>query len=165
MKKLFAALAAGGALQALYACGASGVPAIQPPAQLLATLQVKAQKVCAVGVPLVATMTAMNSNLSAQAQRYLATAAETMNASCVTLASSSSAPLPEADIIALIDDGVPALIKVIGASNWTTDQKSAAQIALTAAQLAVSTALADYVATPSMPPPSAPDPASGAAAS
>jgi hypothetical protein len=54
------------------------------------------------------------------------------------------------------------MIKVIDASNWTKDQKSAAEIALTAAQLAVSTALADYV---SAPPAAAPVAASGAVAS
>jgi hypothetical protein len=104
-------------------------------------------------------MTAMKSQLSTDAQGYLSTASDKVNAACTALASSSTTPFSTADVTALVNEGVPALIKVIDASKWTTDQKSAAEIALTAAQLAVSTALADYVAAP---PASAPVAASGA---
>jgi hypothetical protein len=162
MKKLFAALAAGVVLLALSACGTTAPAATQTTAQLLSTLQVKAQKVCTVGVPFLASMTAMKSQLSTDAQGYLATASDKVNAACTALASSSTTPFSTADVTALVNEGVPALIKVIDASNWTKDQKSAAEIALTAAQLAVSTALADYLAPA---PTAAPDAASGAVAS
>jgi hypothetical protein len=162
MKKLFAALAAGVVLLALSACGATAPAAPQTPTQLLSTLQVKAQKVCTVSVPFLASMSAMKSQLSTDAQGYLATASDKVNAACTALASSNATPFSTADVTALVNEGVPALIKVIDASNWTKDQKSAAEIALTAAQLAVSSALANYTAAPAA---ITPDPASGAIAS
>ncbi|KAA1006294.1 hypothetical protein FVF58_27365 [Paraburkholderia panacisoli] len=89
-------------------------------------------------------------------------ASDKVNTACKTLASASATPFSTADVTALVNEGVPALVKVIDASNWTKDQKSAAEIALRAAQLTVSTALADYV---SAPPAAAPVAASGTVAS
>ncbi len=71
-------------------------------------------------------------------------------------------PISTDKIAALVNDGVPALIKVIDGSSLDKSAKSAAEIALTAAQLAVSSALADYLSTPATVTPA---PASGAVAS
>ncbi|WP_208645329.1 hypothetical protein [Paraburkholderia aromaticivorans] len=165
MKKLML-LAAGLVLSVAFAGCAAPSAAPQTPAQLVATLQVKAQKVCTVSVPFLASMSAMKSQLSVDAQGYLATASDKVNAACATLESASSSasipPISTANIGALINDGVPALIKVIDASGWDQKTKDAAEIALTAAQLAVSSALANYSAVPAA---IAPDPASGAVAS
>jgi hypothetical protein len=162
MKKLFAALAAGVVLLALSACGATAPT--QNAAQLIATVQVKAQKVCTVSVPFLTSMTAMKSQLSADAQGYLAVASDKVNAACdvVANAGASAGPISLDKVTALVNDGVPALIKVIDESNLDKDAKAAAEIALTVAQLAVSNALADYLSTPAA---GAPDPASGAVAS
>ncbi|MFM0435883.1 hypothetical protein PQQ84_05440 [Paraburkholderia strydomiana] len=162
MKKLFAALAAGVVLLALSACGATAPT--QNAAQLVATVQVKAQKVCTVSVPFLNSMTAMKSQLSVDAQGYLAVASDKVNAACdiVANAGSSASPISTDKITALVNDGVPALIKVIDESSLDKDAKAAAEIALTAAQLAVSNALADYLSTPAA---TTPDPASGAIAS
>jgi hypothetical protein len=162
MKKLFAALAAGVVLLALSACGATAPT--QNAAQLVATVQVKAQKVCTVSVPFLKSMTAMKSQLSTDAQGYLAVASDKVNAACdvVANAGASAGAISTDKITALINDGLPALITVIDESSLDKDAKAAAEIALTAAQLAVSKALADYLSTPAI---SAPEPASPAVAS
>jgi len=162
MKKLFAALAAGVVLLALSACGATAPT--QNAAQLVATVQVKAQKVCTVSMPFLKSMTAMKSQLSTDAQGFLAVASDKVNAACdvVANAGASAGPISTDKIAALVNDGVPALIKVIDESSLDKDAKVAAEIALTAAQLAVSNALADYLSTPAV---TTPDPASGAIAS
>jgi hypothetical protein len=162
MKKLFAALAAGVVLLALSACVATAPT--QNAAQLVATVQIKAQKVCTVSVPFLKSMTAMKSQLSTDAQGYLAVASDKVNAACdvVATAGASAGPISTDKIAALVNDGVPALIKVIDESSLDKDAKAAAEIALTAAQLAVSNALADYLSTPAI---ETPAPASGALAS
>lgn len=166
MKKLML-LAAGLVLSIAFAgCAAPGA-ATETPAQLVSTLQVKAQKVCTVGGPFLASMSAMKSQLSTEAQADLATASDKFSDACTKVASigaaaAPAAPLSTANISSLVNDGVPALIKVIDASSLDPKAKQAAEIALTAAQLAVSSALADYVATPAA---IAPDPASGVIAS
>jgi hypothetical protein len=162
MKKLFAALAAGVVLLALSACGATAPT--QNSAQLVATVQVKAQKVCTVSVPFLKSMTAMKSQLSTDAQGYLAVASDKVNAACdvVANAGASAGPISTDKIAALVNDGVPALIKVIDESSLDKDAKAAAEIALTAAQMAVSNALANYLAPT---PAAAPDAVSGAVAS
>jgi hypothetical protein len=162
MKKLFAALAAGVVLLALSACGATAPT--QNAAQLVATVQVKAQKVCTISAPFLKSMTAMKSQLSTDAQGYLAVASDKVNAACdvVPNAGASVGSISTDKIAALVNDGVPALIKVIDESSLDKNAKSAAEIALTAAQLAVSSALADYLSTPAV---TTPDPASAAIAS
>jgi hypothetical protein len=162
MKKLFAALAAGVVLLALSACGATAPT--QNAAQLIATVQIKAQKVCTVSVPFLKSMTAMKSQLSTDAQGYLAVASDKVNAACdvVANAGASAGPISTDKIAALVNDGVPALIKVIDESSLDKDAKAAAEIALTAAQMAVSNALANYLAPT---PAAAPDAVSGAVAS
>ncbi|MFM0351454.1 hypothetical protein [Paraburkholderia sp. RL17-347-BIC-D] len=120
MKKLML-LAAGLGLSIAFAgCAAPGA-APQAPAQLVATLQVKAQKVCTVSVPFLASMSAMKSQLSTDAQGYLATASDKVGAACTKVenagSSTSGAPISTANISALVNDGVPALIKVIDASG------------------------------------------------
>ncbi|WNC90976.1 hypothetical protein RI103_06390 [Paraburkholderia sp. FT54] len=162
MKKLML-LAAGLVLSIAFAgCAAPGA-ATQTPAQLVATLQVKAQKVCTVSVPFLASMSAMKSQLSADAQGYLVTASDKVGAACTKVANAGSdtavTTISTTNISALVNDGVPALVKVIDASSWDQKAKDAAEIALTAAQLAVTTALADDVAAPAIV---VPDPASGA---
>jgi hypothetical protein len=165
MKKLML-LAAGLVLSIAFAGCAAPSAAPQAPAQLIATLEVKAQKVCTVSVPFLASMSAMKSQLSVDAQGYLATASDKVSAACATLENASlsaaAPPVSTANIGALVNDGVPALIKVIDASTWDQKTKDAAEIALTAAQLAVSSALANYTAAPAV---IAPDAASGAIAS
>ena len=108
----------------------------------------------------------MKSQLSVDAQGHLATVSDKINAPCSTLESTVSAktvpPISTANIGAVVNDGVPALIKVIDASRWDQKTKDAAEIALTAAQLAVWSTLANNTAAPA---PIAPDPASGAIAS
>jgi hypothetical protein len=162
MKKLFAALAAGVVLLALSACGATAPT--QNAAQLVATVQVKAQKVCTVSVPFLKSMSAMKSQLSADAQGFLAVASDKLNAACdvVANAGASAGQISTNKIAALVNDGVPALIKVIDESRLDKDAKAAAEIALTAAQLGVSNALANYLSTPAV---LAPEPASAAIAS
>ncbi|MGF6549289.1 hypothetical protein [Paraburkholderia youngii] len=163
MKKLFAAVAAGIILLALSACG-TPAPTSQSGAQLIATVQVKAQKVCTVSVPFLKSMTAMKSQLSADAQGYLAVASDKVNAACdvVANAGTSAGPISTDKIVALVNDGVPALIRVIDESSLDTDARAAAEIAITAAQLAVSNALADYLSAPTN---ASPQPTSGAVAS
>lgn len=165
MKKLML-LAAGLVLSVAFAGCAAPSAAPQTPAQLVATLHVKAQKVCTVSVPFLASMSAMKSQLSTDAQGYLATASDKVGAACAQAANAGSGTsvttISTANISALVNDGVPALIKVIDASGWDQKAKDAAELALTAAQLAVTTALADYVAVPAI---AVPDPASGAVAS
>lgn len=165
MKKLML-LAAGLVLSIVFAGCAAPSAAPQTPAQLVATVQVKAQKVCTVSAPFLASMSAMKSQLSVDAQGYLATASDKVGAACTTLENASSSPavppISTANISALVNDGVPALIKVIDASGWDQKTKDAAEIALTAAQLAVSSALANYTAAPAA---IAPDPTSGVVAS
>ena len=158
MKKLFAALAAGVVLLALSACGATAPT--QNAAQLVATVQVKAQKVCTVSAPFLKSMTAMKSQLSTDALGYLDVASDKVNAACDAVA--NAGPISTDKIAALVNDGVPALIKVIDQSSLDKDAKAAAEIALTAAQLAVSNALADYLSTPAVV---APEPASATIAS
>ncbi|MFP3428719.1 hypothetical protein SB781_03115 [Paraburkholderia sp. SIMBA_061] len=162
MKKLFAALAAGVVLLALSACG--GTAPTQNAAQLVATVQVRAQKVCTVSAPFLKSMTAMKSQLSTDAQGYLAVASDKVNAACdvVANAGASAGPISTDKISALVNDGVPALIKVIDESSLDKDAKAAAEIALTAAQMAVSNALANYLAPT---PAAAPDSVSGVVAS
>ncbi|WP_433693188.1 hypothetical protein [Paraburkholderia phenoliruptrix] len=166
MKKQVAAFAAGILLLALSACGALAptAPASQNAAQVIATVQLKAQKVCTVSVPFLNSMTSMKSQLSVDAQGYLAVASDKVNAACdvVANAGASGAAMSTDKIAALVNDGVPALLKAIDASNLDKDAKAAAEIAITAAQLAVSNALADYL---SAPPVVSPTPASGAIAS
>jgi hypothetical protein len=165
MKKLML-LAAGIVLSVAFAGCAAPTAATQTPAQLVATLQVKAQKVCTVSVPFLSSMSAMKSQLSTDAQGKLATASDKIGAACTKVANAGSGasvpPISTANINALVNDGVPALIKVIDASGWDQKAKDAAELALTAAQLAVTTALADYVTPPAV---TAPHPASGAVAS
>lgn len=76
-------------------------------------------------------------------------ASNKVNAACDVVANAdagaSTRPVSADKIAALINAGVPALIKVIDESSLDKDTKTAAEIALTAAQLAVSNALADYL--------------------
>jgi hypothetical protein len=136
---------------ALAACNGTVAAATQTPAQLLSTLQVKAQKVCTVSVPFLKSMTAMKSQLSMAAQGYLVTASDKVNTACSAVTSSSTTTISTTNITAMVNEGVPALIKVIDASSMDQTAKNAAEIALTAAQLAVTAALANYVGAPVVP--------------
>lgn len=161
MKKTLMLLAAAGfVMLAFSGCVSTGT--IQTPAQLLSTLQVKAKKVCTVSVPFLASMSAMKSQLSTDAQGYLSVASDKVNTACSAIAGASGSSVSTASITDLVNKGVPALIQVIDASNMEKDAKSAAEIALTAAQIAVTTALAEYLNAPAAV---VPVPASGAVAS
>ncbi|HDR9497021.1 TPA: hypothetical protein QDC06_000206 [Burkholderia cepacia] len=83
----------------------------------------------------------MKSQLSTDAQADLATASEKIGGACDKIDGSTSV----ISLSSLVSDGVPSLIKVIDASSLDKNAKSAAELSLTAAQVALSMALAQYM--------------------
>lgn len=139
-------LAAGSALLALSACTTE--PALpNTPAQLLANVRTDALKVCAVATPFLSSMTAMKSQLSTDAQADLAVASDKVGDSCKKIDGTTSA----ISIASIVNDGVPALIKVIDASSLDKNAKTAAELSLTGAQVALSLALAQYMPVAEVP--------------
>lgn len=133
----------------LSAC-ASGPVTQASAAAAIANLQTQTAKQCVVIQPLLASMIVMNQS-NAAAVDDLNIASSTIGKVCAAVAPSSGAPatFSLSDIQTAVNAGVPALLKVVAASSLSPDQKTAAQLAITAAQLAISEALSNV--TPSAP--------------
>jgi hypothetical protein len=135
MKRL-TLLAAGIVALVLSAC------ATVAPEQAAATLQAQAKKQCIVVQPFLSSMLAMQSQLSPDAIAKLTDVSGKVSTACA-FASSSGASFSLADVQTFANDAIPALIKVIDASAMDQSQKTAAEIAVTAAQVALATAIAN----------------------
>jgi hypothetical protein len=147
MKRVFALffLLAMGICTALF--GACSTTATQTPAQALTNLQLQVTKQCTVVQPFLLSMLAMQSQLSPDAVTYLQEASTDLAKGCLIATASPASGVAVtfslADIGTLVNTGFPSLIKVVDASTLDKDKKAAAEIAITAAQLAISTALAE----------------------
>lgn len=126
--------------------------ASQTPADVLANVHMQVTKACTVAKPTLLSLQAMSAQMTADQVADLAKAS-----SIVTEVCSASVP-PIASVQDLVNVAVPAAIKIIAASPLNDADKTTAEIALTAASVAVSAALAEYV-------PAVAVPASGAVAS
>jgi hypothetical protein len=114
----------------------------QTPAQILANFHTQVTKACAVAQPTLLSLQAMSSQLTVAQQADLAKASEVITTVC-------SAPTPAITSVQdLVNVAVPAAIKIIAASPMKDADKTTAEIALTAASIAVSAALAQYVTVP-----------------
>lgn len=132
----------------LSACASTGTT--QTPAQILANFHVQVVKACAVAQPTLLSLQAMSAQLTTDQQADLAKASEVITMVC-------SAPTPAITSVQdLVNVAVPAAIKIIAASSMKDADKTTAEIALTAASIAVSAALAQYVTAPAAVPASAP---------
>lgn len=143
MKRFSMLFAAGFVMLALGACTTAQT---QDAAQVAANLQKQVVKQCAVVTPFLASMTAMQSQLSADAQSQLEHTSADVSKVCAfasTAASGAAVSFTLADVQTFANSAIPALIRLIDLSPLNTAQKSAAEIAITAAQLAVSTAIAE----------------------
>jgi hypothetical protein len=139
MKRL-TLLAAGFVALILSAC--ASVPA----SQAAANLQKQVVKQCAVVQPFMSSMLAMQSQLSADAIAQLSQASAGASKVCAfasNAASGVSVSFSLADVQALANQSIPALIRIIDLSPLDQAQKTAAEIAITAAQVAISTAIAE----------------------
>ena len=153
MKALF--IAASAALCVAFSgCVSSGT---QTPDQVAANLHVQVTKACAVAQPTLASVSAMQSQLAPAQQTDLATASKIINSTCA-----ANAALTTANAVALTQIAFPAVIGIVDASSMPQQDKITTEIALTAASVAVSAALAQYAAPVVVPstPASAPVPAS-----
>jgi hypothetical protein len=124
---------------ALAGCSALPTNGSQPVISL-ADIQTAVVKQCTVAVPFLNDMNAMKSQFSsAAAQTDLATAQQKVGDYCAPfLATVGTAPaITVADVQALVNQGVPSLIKLVDQSGWTDQQKGAAELAIGAAQLVI----------------------------
>jgi hypothetical protein len=116
------------------------------PAQAVAALQSQVVKQCTIVQPFIVSMQAMQPQLSADAQTQLA-AASTDIAKVCAFASAPASATPVtfslADVSTLVNSAFPSLIKIVDGSTLSAQEKSTAEIAITAAQLGVSMALAN----------------------
>ncbi|WP_250481920.1 hypothetical protein [Caballeronia sp. NCTM5] len=142
MKRTIMLLAAGLVALFLYAC--STVTTV-PASDALANLQKQVVKQCAVVQPFLSSMTAMQSQLSSDAIAQLAQASADVSKVCA-FASNTAEGAPVtfsiADVQALANQAIPSLIRIIDLSPLDQAQKTAAEIAITAAQVAIATAIA-----------------------
>jgi hypothetical protein len=135
MKKLFAAVAACLVASVLTACASA--PS-QSAAQVAADIHTQVVKACAVIQPTMASLSAMQAQLPADVQADLGKAQPIVSAVC-------SAPAVQvASVQDLVNVAFPAAIKIVAASPMKDADKTTAEIALTAASVAVSAALAQY---------------------
>jgi hypothetical protein len=142
MKRTIMLLAAG--LVALILSACSTVTTV-PAADALANLQKQVVKQCAVVQPFMSSMLAMQSQLSADAIAQLSSASAATSKVCAFASNAASgAPVTFsiADVQALANQAIPSLIRIIDLSPLDQAQKTAAEIAITAAQVAISTAIA-----------------------
>lgn len=116
------------------------------PATALANLKTVVAQKCVIAQPFLTSMMAMQSQLSPQAITDLTLAQSKLAPVCI-LATQSTAPLTVADVQNLVDTGIPKLISVVDASSLSKQDKTAAELALTAAELAISMQLAKVPAT------------------
>lgn len=146
--KLIAVVLACAVTSFLSACASPGTT--QTPAQILASFQTQVTKACAVAQPTLLSLQAMSAQLTVEQQADLARASKVITMVC-------SAPTPAITSVQdLVNVAVPAAIKIIAASSMKDADKTTAEIALTAASIAVSAALAQYVTAPAAAPASAP---------
>lgn len=129
MKKyLFAAaLAAAGFLLS----GCATTP--QTPADLAAQVQ----KACAIAVPTIASMQAMQDQLTEAQQADLAKAADLSTTVCTM----DLTPVPQT-VAEFVQAAFPTVIRIVQASPMLPQDKATVSVALTAAQVALSVALA-----------------------
>ncbi len=147
MKRVFAALAACIVALALSACAAQPIAPVTPAsaAAAIAAAKTTIGNQCVALGPLLSSATIMNaSNPAAVAD--LNTASDAFGKVCVLAASTPTiqASFTVGDLSTAINAGVPALLRAIGTSTLTPQNKTAAQLAITAAQLALSEALESY---------------------
>lgn len=148
MKKLFAAVAAClvTSIALLSGCASTGS---QSPAQVAANIHTQVVKACAVIQPTMASLAAMQAQLPADVQADMTKAQPIVSAVC-------SVPAAQiASVQDLVNVAFPLAIKIVAASPMKDADKATVEIALTAANVAVSAALAQYA-------PAAPVPASSA---
>lgn len=134
MKRL-ALLAAVAAALLLSACASTGT--VKTPAEIQANLAVQMQKACAVAQPTIASMQSMQSQLTVDQQADLAKAAEVAAHVCTA----NLPPAPQT-IAEFVQAAFPVVIKIVDASPLLPQDKALASIALTAAQIGLSAALA-----------------------
>jgi hypothetical protein len=147
MKKIM--LLAAGLVALVSGCATTGS---QTPAEVLANIQVQVTKACAVANPTLLSLQAMSTQMTADQAADLVKASTIVTEVC-------SAKAPAINSVQdLVNVAVPAAIRIIAASPMKDADKTTAEIALTAASVAVSAALAQYA-------PAVAVPASGAVAS
>jgi len=135
---------------AFSGCASTG--STQTPAQILANVQAQVAKACAVANPTLLSLQAMSAQMTAEQVADLNKASGIVTEVCST-------PAPVINSVQdFVNVAVPAAIKIIAASSMKDADKTSAEIALTAASIAVSAALAQYA------PAASPVPASGAVA-
>lgn len=142
MKRTIMLLAAGFIALILSACSTMTTV---PPSDALASLQKQVVKQCAVVQPFMSSMLAMQSQLSADAIAQLTQASADVSKVCAfasTAASDAAVTFSIADVQALATQAIPSLIRIIDLSPLDQAQKTAAEIAITAAQVAIATAIA-----------------------
>ncbi|MBB3213406.1 hypothetical protein FHW67_002698 [Herbaspirillum sp. Sphag1AN] len=134
MKRL-AILAAIAAACLLSACASTSAP--KTPAQTVADLAAQVQKACAVVQPTIVSLQAQSASLTADEVADLGKAADLATKVCT--ASAATVPTTTVD---LVQTAFPVVIKLVNAAPLPLDDKAAASLALTAAQIALSAALA-----------------------
>lgn len=147
MKKLM--LLAAGLVALVSGCATTGS---QTPAEVLANVQAQVTKACAVANPTLLSLQAMATQMTADQAADLVKASTIVTEVCSTKAPAINS------VQDLVNVAVPAAIRIIAASPMKDADKTTAEIALTAASVAVSAALAQYA-------PAVAIPASGAVAS
>lgn len=142
MKKLMP-LAAGIVASILFAgCASTGS---QSADQIAANLNAQVAKACAVATPTLASLSAMSVQMTADQQADLVQASTIVTAVC----SAQSAPVTS--VAQLVNVAFPLAIKIVAASPLKDQDKSTAEIALTAASIAVSAALSQYAPAVAVP--------------
>lgn len=133
MKRIM--LLAAGLVALISGCATTGS---QTPAEVLANVQVQVAKACAVANPTLLSLQAMATQMTADQAADLVKASDIVNEVC-------SAKAPAINSVQdLVNFAVPAAIRIIAASPMKDADKTTAEIALTAASVAVSAALAQY---------------------
>ena len=146
MKKMLLLAAGVAASLAFAGCASTGS---QSPAQVAADVHIQIVKACAVIQPTMASLAAMQAQLPADVQADMAKAQPIISAVC------SAPAIQIASVQDLVNVAFPLAIKIVASSPMKDADKTTAEIALTAANVAVSAALAQYA-------PVAPIPASSA---
>jgi hypothetical protein len=142
--KRIAAVLAGVVALALSACVSTGTQT-QTPAQVLANVHTQAVKLCAIATPTLASLEAMKPQMTP------VMAADLDKASPIVASACSASAAPVASVQDLVNVAVPAAIKIIAASPMKDADKTAVEIALTAASVGVSAALAQYAPAVAVP--------------
>ena len=135
MKKMLLLAAGVAASLAFAGCASTGS---QSPTQVAADVHAQVVKACAVIQPTMASLAAMQAQLPADVLADMAKAQPIVSAVC-------SVPAVQiASVQDLVNVAFPAAIKIVAASPMKDADKATAEIALTAANVAVSAALVQY---------------------